>query len=333
MIWNLLMLLALVYRMAEPGYHFDFPRDHFNHADFRTEWWYYTGNLHDAAGHRYGFELVFFRQGQPGAEDNRSAWALHDVYMAHLALTDAAGRRFRHLQRLNRQGPGIAGVSLERGRIWNGNWSADWHGDTQVLRAVAPEFRFELKAVSTTPPVLHGENGLSRKSDGPGRASYYVSLPRLVTTGQLTVAGKSFAVEGTAWMDHEWFTQQLSPDQSGWDWFSVQLDDSTELMLFELRRKDGGIDPHSSGSYIARDGTVTPLVQSDFSLKPAAWFHKYPIEWDIAVPKRKLALHCKAVLPDQEFSRYWEGAVDYTGTRKGVGYLEMTGYTKPVEFR
>ena len=327
------MLFALVYRTAEPGYRFEFPRDHFSHPEFRTEWWYYTGNLHDAQGRRFGFEMVFFRQGEPAPGDNRSAWAVNDVYLAHLALTDAAGRRFRYQQRLNRQGPGIAGVSQERGRIWNGNWSVDWHGDTQLLRAVAPEFRFELRAVAATPPVLHGDHGLSRKADGPGRASYYVSLPRLVTTGQLTVGSKTFTVEGTAWMDHEWFTQQLSPEQAGWDWFSAQLDDGTELMLFELRRKDGRIDPHSSGTFIARDGTAHHLGQGDFNLKPTAWWHKYPIEWDVEVPARNLRLHCKAVLPDQELPQYWEGAVDYTGTRKGVGYLEMTGYTRPVEFR
>ena len=327
------MALLMVYRVAEPGYHIEFPRDHFSHPDFRTEWWYYTGNLHDATGRRFGFELVFFRQGQPGAGDNRSAWAVHDVYLAHLALTDAGGKRFRYRERLNRQGPGIAGVSQERGRIWNGNWGVDWHGETQVLRAVAPDFALELTAVSTTPPVLHGEKGLSRKGDGPGRASYYVSLPRLRTSGKIRVEGKTFSVEGTAWMDHEWFTQQLAPGQTGWDWFSVQLDDGTDLMLFELRRKDGGIDGHSSGSWIAADGRTTHLGQSDFTLKPTAWWHKYPIAWDIAVPSRGLVLHCTAVLPDQELAQYWEGAVDYTGTQKGVGYLEMTGYTRPVELQ
>ncbi len=331
MIWNLLAMLLLIYRVAEPGYHFEFPRDHFNHPDFRTEWWYYTGNLHDAAGHRFGFELVFFREGEPGGENNRSAWAAKDIYLAHLALTDAAGRRFRYQQRLNRQGPGIAGV--EPGRIWNGNWSSEWKGTTQTLRAIAPEFRFELTTVSVTPPVLHGENGLSRKAEGPGRASYYVSLPRLRTTGQLTLSGKTFQVAGTAWMDHEWFTRQLAPEQTGWDWFSVQLDDGTELMLFELRRKDGAIDSHSSGSFIARDGTTTHLTHGDFTLQPTAWWQKYPIEWNIAVPSHQLRLHAKAVLANQELPQYWEGAVDYTGTQTGVGYLEMTGYTRPVEFR
>ncbi len=330
------------FREVTPGYHFQFPRDHFDHPAYRTEWWYYTGNLHTAGGHRYGFELVFFRQGEHrGPQDNRSVWRVDDVYLAHLALTDIDGNRFRYVQRLNRAGPGIAGVRFDEGRIWNGNWEArfDQGSGTQTLRAVAEGIRFRLRLTPRTAPVIEGENGVSRKAAGEGRASYYVSLPLLEVQGSLNGA----AVTGTAWMDHEWFTHQLAPDQRGWDWFSVQLDNGTELMLFELRHNDGTIDPFSSGTYIGRDGRALHLKRSDFELRPLDYWKspktgaRYPIAWHIWVPGLGVDVECRAALRDQELvteedggTSYWEGAVTYTGTHRGVGYLEMTGYAKPV---
>ena len=238
------------FREVKPGYRYQFPRDHFDHPEFRTEWWYYTGNVRAADGRRYGFELVFFRQGEHrGPADNPSAWRADDVYLAHLALTDIDGGHFHYYQRLNRAGPGIAGVRAEEGRIWNGNWETNWDlaSGAQTLRAVAEGIRFQLRLTPRTPPVIHGEDGISRKAAGEGKASYYVSFPLLAVNGTLNGA----SVTGTAWMDHEWFTHQLDPDQRGWDWFSIQLENGTELMLFQLRRTDGSIDPFSSGTYIA----------------------------------------------------------------------------------
>src|SRR5665213_921068 len=136
------------YREALPGYRYQFPRDHFEHEDFRTEWWYYTGNVSDAAGKRFGFELVFFRQGERNHTGNdignKSKWDIRNLYLAHAALTDAAGKHFWYDERLNRAGPGIAGASFERQRIWNGNWSAQFTGDRQTLDAVTGRFRFHL---------------------------------------------------------------------------------------------------------------------------------------------------------------------------------------------
>ncbi len=321
------------YQAALPGYRYQFPRDHFAHPAYRTEWWYYTGNVWTADGRRFGFELVFFRQGErTSGPPNPSVWALHDVYLAHAALTDVRGQHFWFHERLNRAGPGIAGVSEDQARTWNGNWSAQWHGNAQTLQAITPEFRFDLRAVAATPPVIHGLHGISQKAEGAGHASHYVSLPRLVTTGVITVGRETFQVSGAAWMDHEWFTEQLAPEQIGWDWFSVQLEDKTELMLFELRRKDGSIDPNSAGTFIGADGVSTHLRASEFTLKPVEWWNKYPVAWEIAVPSRNLHLHCKAVMRNQELSSYWEGAVDYSGSAKGAGYLEMTGYKKPFRF-
>jgi len=330
------------WRQAAPGYRYQFPRDHFDHPDFQTEWWYYTGNLRAANGRRYGFELVFFRRGQNVApSDNPSVWRVDDLYLAHLALTDIDGRRFRSYQRLNRAGPGIAGVSFDDGRIWNANWQAQWNKATgrQTLSAVAAGIRFTLHLEPRTPPVIHGEDGISRKAAGPGQASYYVSFPRLEVTGTLNGA----VVSGTAWMDHEWFSNLLDPTERGWDWFSIQLDDGAELMLFQLRRVDGGTEPFSSGTYIARDGRATHLTSADFALEPLdKWTSprthaRYPVKWRIAVPRLKLALECAAAIPDQELvseepggNAYWEGAVTYHSTVGGVGYLEMTGYAAPV---
>ena len=326
------------YRQALPGYRYQFPRDHFDHPDFRTEWWYYTGNVRTQAGRRYGFELVFFRQGQHrGPSENPSTWRIDDLYLAHLGLTDIDGRHFYSAQRLNRAGPGIAGISFADGRIWNGNWESEWDkaSGAQTLSAVARDVRFSLRLSPLTPPVIHGENGVSQKGEGAGKASYYVSFPRLGVDG--TLNGQ--AVTGTAWMDHEWFTHQLEPNQVGWDWFSVQLENHTELMLFQIRRQDGAIDPYSAGTYIAPDGRATHLKRSDFQLEPLAFWTspatgaRYPIRWRITIPSLRITLDCDADLAAQELvskedgtPSYWEGAVTYSGSANGVGYLEMTGY-------
>ncbi|HWE52568.1 MAG TPA: lipocalin-like domain-containing protein [Bryobacteraceae bacterium] len=322
---------GFTWREALPGYAYQFPRDHFEHQDFRTEWWYYTGNVTGAAGERYGFELVFFRQGENRAAQSKSAWAVQDVYLAHAALTDARGKKFWYEERLNRAGPGVAGASFEQRRIWNGNWQVAWNGEVQTLDAVTDHFKFHLQLLPKNPLVIHGENGVSQKGEGEGRASHYVSFPLLAVAG--TIDGK--AVTGRAWMDHEWFTEQLAPDQVGWDWFSIQLDNNTELMLFELRRKDGSIDPHSSGTFIDEKGRERHLTRQDFSLQPVSYWHKYPVQWKIQVPSEHIDIVSHAVLPDQELKNpsYWEGAVDYTGTRSGAGYIEMTGYDGPVKFQ
>ena len=333
------------YREALPGYAFSFPRDHFEHADFRTEWWYYTGNVWSADGHRFGFELVFFRQGERvGARDNPSSWRVNDVYLANAALTDIDGKHFTWHERVNRAGPGIAGVNFAQQRVWNGNWSVNWKNENQTLTATAEDFSFHLKATPAKPFVIQGENGVSQKAAGLGRASHYVSFPLLSVTGAIQTGDRTFKVSGQAWMDHEWFTHQLQNNQTGWDWFSIQLDNKTELMLFELRHKDGSVDPYSSGTYIGVDGSARHLTSRDFTLRPLETWQspktqgRYPIAWSIHIPSLHLDLQCRALLHDQELAgsrgaKYWEGAVDYSGSQHGVGYLEMTGYDKPVALR
>ena len=334
------------YRVALPGYRYEFPRDFFAHPEFQTEWWYTTGNVKSADGRAFGFELTFFRQAVSSDESRRGTWDVRDIYLAHLALSDLDGGRFYHSERVNRSGPGIAGVSEKEGRVWNGNWFAAWKNDgTQHLAAQSDEFQFDFTLTPEKAPVIHGENGVSQKAEGAGRASYYFSQTRLATTGTIVLEGKQFAISGLSWMDHEFFTHQLGADQTGWDWFSIQLEDKTELMLFILRHKDGSIDPYSAGTYVDVSGQSVHLRATDFSLQPQGSTWKspatgatYPIQWSVSVPKLGLALGAKTKLAQQEITgntkfapSYWEGAMEFSGTRgktkiNGVGYLEMTGY-------
>ena len=356
---------ADLYRLAEPGYHFQFPRDHFNHPDFQTEWWYYTGNVHTSEGRRFGFELTFFRQGvhRDTGRVDMNVWDVSDVWMAHLALSDIDGGRFFHNERLNRSGAGNAGADLESARVWNGNWSAHWQlaatapGSVaaQQLTGVDGRFSVNLSVKSEKPPMIHGVNGISQKAEGSGHASHYVSFTRLITNGTITIEGKQYIVEGLSWMDHEFFTQQLDANQTGWDWLSLQFDDGSELMLFRLRRSDGSIDPYSAGTYVDPQGRAMHLASSDFSLTPAAsgriWTSpdtkaRYPIEWTIHVPSLSLEGILTTRLPQQEMTgkssiapAYWEGAVEMNGGKntksrslKAAGYLEMTGYAGAVRF-
>jgi predicted secreted hydrolase len=338
------------YRDALPGYRYKFPQDHFNHPDFQTEWWYYTGNVKSADGHRFGFELTFFRQGVDRDSRAPGTWEVRDLYFAHLALSDLDGGKFLHAERGNRAGPGIAGVNEVDGRIWNGNWQVAWRDDEQVLQAIDARFAFHLTLRSAKSPVIHGENSVSQKAEGAGHASHYVSLTRLNTQGEIELGGRKLPVAGTAWMDHEFFTHQLEPDQVGWDWMSIQLQDNSELMLFHIRRKDGSIDPYSAGTLVDSRGDTTHLRRDEFTLEPAGatWVSPatravYPVRWKISVPKLGIALEASTLLPSQELASstgfapaYWEGAVVFAGTKGGssiggVGYLEMTGYDRPIE--
>lgn len=334
------------YRLALPNYRFEFPRDHFNHPEFQTEWWYYTGNLRTAQGRRFGFELTFFRQAvdrQPAT----SVWDLKDVWMAHLALSDIEGGQFLHTERFNRAGPGVAGADLKQARVWNGNWHAQWSfdpagagGSTQTLQGIADRFSFELLLKAEKPPIINGQNGVSQKAEGRGKASHYISFTRLATTGAIVLDGKRFSVEGTSWMDHEFFSHQLEAGHSGWDWFSMQLNDGSELMLFRLRRSGGSIDPYSAGTYVDPQGHSKHLAAGDFALTPGKTWTSgktrgvYPVEWTIEIPSMGFEAAVRTPLVQQEITgstTYWEGAIDIDATRsgrqvQGVGYLEMTGY-------
>jgi predicted secreted hydrolase len=332
------------WRQAEPGYRFAFPDDHRSHPDYKIEWWYYTGNLRAADGRRFGYQVTFFRVGLAFAPATSSRWAVRDLFVAHLALTDVAARRFWFRERMNRAGPDIAGASIERYRVWNDDWEARLEDGTHVLTAADRGLGIELRLAPGKGVVVHGTGGISQKGASPGNATHYYSMPRMPTRGSVTLEGRAVEVSGESWMDHEFGTSFLEPDQAGWDWFSIQLSDGHDLMVFQLRRADGSRDPHSSGTLVSPDGGVTALRPGSFDLQILDEWQspgtraRYPVAWRITVPGQDLDLTVRPAIEDQELRLgdssgvvYWEGATDVAGTRagkpvRGHGYLELTGY-------
>jgi predicted secreted hydrolase len=336
------------FTLAVPPYTFAFPRDHASHPGYQTEWWYYTGHVQAASGRAFGYELTFFRVGLPRLRaSSMSAWAVRDLLFVHMALTDERGGKFVFHDAVLRPALGLAGADTTRYHVWLDASSAQLAGDgvTHLLRAVAPEFALDLAAKSLKPPAIHGTGGVSQKTAGVGNASHYYSLTRMATSGSLRVGGDSLAVTGTSWMDHEYGSGSLTAQHAGWDWFSLQLDDGRELMLYALRMKDGSIEPLSAGSLIERDGSVRHLKRADFAItaksrwKSATTGADYPSGWHLSVPAQAIELDVTPTVRDQELVAramggvvYWEGSCRVRGTSHGVavsgmGYTELTGYT------
>lgn len=332
------------WREATAGYQYAFPRDHASHNDYKIEWWYYTGNLETSTGRRFGYQLTFFRTGITPQVGNPSRWAVRDLYMVHFCISDLEQKSFHSFEKLNRAGIGWAGAETDFYRVWNEDWQAQLEGKDHLIKADNGDYQLDLRLSSDKPEVIHGENGISQKGALAGNASHYVSLTRLRSTGTVTVGGETFAVTGLSWMDHEFGTSFLEESQTGWDWFSIQLDDNRELMMFQIRRADGSIDPRSSGTLIEADGRTIHIPFGEFALKPTGktWHSEasgatYPIEWSIELPRFDLRLNVKAAFDNQELRTtestavtYWEGSVNVesaNGERKGRGYLEMTGYS------
>lgn len=333
-----------VWREALPGYQFAFPRDHAAHPDYRIEWWYYTGNLATADGRRFGYQLTFFRTGLTPEPSNLSRWTVRDLYMAHFALSDLTNQKFSAFEKLNRAGVGEAGAETNHYRVWNEGWEARLEGDQHVLSAAEGNMQLALTLAPEKAPIIHGEHGVSKKGAAVGNASHYYSLTRLRTTGTLTIDGEELAVSGFSWMDHEFGTSFLESEQVGWDWFSLQLHDGRELMLFQIRRADGSIDPHSSGTLVEPDGRTTHLSQAEFTLTPSQPWRSpvsgasYPMTWKVTVPAHGLHFLVRAAFPGQELQTaastgviYWEGSTivssdDAAQEILGRGYVEMTGY-------
>ena len=341
-----LLLAAANWKAAEPGWSYEFPRDHHAHREFKTEWWYFTGNVFDAEGNRFGYELTFFRQGiKPLAEKdpNGSRFIVDDLKFAHFAITDVAKKQFRFEQKTSRGAFGEAGFDDAKRLAWIDNWTLATNGDDAFdLMASSEAGTIHLHLRATKPPVIHGENGVSVKAAGGSSASHYYSIPRLETTGEIFRNGATHPFRGESWFDHEWSSSQLGKGEVGWDWICLQWDDGAALMLYRMRLENGGQDPSSSGTWIAPDGTTTHLRASDFQMNAiATWKSKaggapYPIGWKITLPGQRAEFTIRAALEDQEFRlgpiTYWEGAIDAVGMRdskaiKGTGYLELTGYS------
>ena len=336
------------WRSALPGWRYEFPRDHRAHSDFKTEWWYFTGNLFDETGRRFGYELTFFRQGiipPPERNPERSRFVVNDLKFAHFTITDASGRRFLFEEKASRGAFDDAG--FDRGDVvaWIDDWTLEMNaaGEFKLSanggssRERSPSlFALDLGLTPVKPPVIHGKGGVSAKAVEEGHASHYYSITRLPSLGRLQFNGRKLDVRGTSWFDHEWATNQLAPHQLGWNWLCVQFDDNTELMLYQMRRDDGTFDPASSGTFIASDGTATHLRANDFSMTSNGTWKSdktgavYPERWRVQVPSRGIDVAVRPVLNDQELALapliYWEGAVDVSGSGEGVGYLELTGY-------
>ncbi len=340
---TLLMAAGSPFRLALPGYVFSFPRDHFAHDDYRTEWWYFTGHL-GSGSKEYGYELTFFRSGVAENRSNPSRWAAKNLYLAHFAVSEIGGKSFHYFERAARAGVGQAGASDDRFRVWVGDWEVSGQGPTARLKAQDQRFALDLTVTAEKPPVIHGENGVSQKGEGRGRASHYYSFTRMKTNGTLVVNGASHPVGGSSWMDHEFGSTDLAPDQVGWDWFSLQLDGGNELMLYVIRKSNGQPDPYSAGTWTSADGKSTQLRQSDFSIEVLdRWTSPhtngvYPMKWRVRVPKLSFDAVITPAFPDQELNTtqstqvtYWEGAARVEGTlagqpAKGEAYVEVTGY-------
>ncbi|HET8539941.1 MAG TPA: lipocalin-like domain-containing protein [Anaeromyxobacter sp.] len=344
------------FRPADPAHRWEFPRDHHAHPGYRTEWWYLTGSLEDAAdpSRRFGFQLTFFRLGlAPRAPALDSAWAAADAVMAHLAVTDVAAGTHHFSEVVWRATPLLGGFPPPPDALlaWarapagtGGRWTLSLEGGAFRLAARddARGLALELSARPAKPVALQGPNGLSRKSADARHASLYASITRLATEGTLAAGGRSYRVRGESWMDQEVGSSQLAPDQVGWDWWSLRLADGRDLMMYVLRRADGA-PSWRTATLVERDGRVRVLGPEEWSVRSAGTWTSpatravYPAGWDIAVPGAGVrvtatplvaaAENVSALVPGLS---YWEGPVGLTGAggvRDGDGYVELTGYT------
>ena len=332
------------YERALGSRKFRFPEDHAAHNEYRTEWWYFTGNMRTREGRHFGFELTFFRHALAPEPIGRSSnWGANQAWMAHLSVTDTRRGEFIAAERFSRQALGLAGSRPQPFRVWLEDWSAYGEGagiPPLHLRAGTERAGLELTLNGTKPVALHGDGGIDPKGPEPGNASFYYSLTRLQGAGTIRVAGEEFAVMGTAWMDREWSTSALSPDLAGWDWFGLQLSDNREIMYYRLRTQDGGSSPFSGGSLVLADGSVHALTPQDVILTPTQYWtstasgSRYPVSWQLDLPAQQMTLRVRPYLREQELNlavRYWEGAVSVTGSQRGTeitgdGYVELTGY-------
>lgn len=324
-----------------------FPRDHGCHPDYRTEWWYFTGNLSDERGQKFGYQLTFFRQGMERSESvKNNTWSIDDVYLAHFAVVDISQQQFSHGERISRKGPGLASSSLKGMEVHVLNWSAKMMGDVISLNARHQGMEIRLELSPTKPAVLHGWKGLSKKGPKEGQSSFYYSFTALKTKGSLkTTAMKTpVNVEGISWFDHEFGSNQLTEQQTGWDWFSIHLSDGRDIMVYFLRKKDGTVEGASSGTIVEKNGTTRHLALADVNISVLGTWKSpetggsYPSAWRIGIPSADIDISLSAAVPHQEMTTeastgvtYWEGVVSGNGLSSGKtvsleGYAELTGY-------
>lgn len=335
---------------------FDFPLDHGSHPNFRTEWWYVTGNLSTEDEREFGFQFTIFRNAlAPITPGGPSPWSTNQAYMGHFAVTDVDSGEFLTEENFARGAAGLAGVTSAPLRVWVEDWALEGAHREGTSPALGDEvFPLRLTAggdgmtlnlflEAGKPPVFQGDQGLSQKGPEPGNASFYYSHTRMPASGLLSLGTDTLEVSGLAWLDREWSTSALADGYVGWDWFALQLEDGWDMMVYSLRRSDGSAGSLSAGALIDPDGNRIELDWgSDLLLESThTWASPidgavYPAGWRIQVLSRGWDLTIDPVIPDQELNltfRYWEGAVRVRGTGesggpvRGRGYVELTGYT------
>lgn len=328
---------ATAYPPVEPGRKLKFPIDHGAHPAYRTEWWYITGWI-ESDGVSRGFQVTFFRS-RPGVqEDNQSAFAPKQLIFAHAAIADAAKGRLIYDERVAREGFGLAYANIGDTDVGIDDWTLNRSAGVYRARIAADDFAFDLSFVPTQPVLLQGRAGFSSKGPRPGDASYYYSLPQLRVEGTIQMDGETAAVSGTAWLDHEWSSEYLSPAAQGWDWVSVNFSDGGALVAFRMRARSGGT-LWAGGSVRRNDGTLGIFSPDDVEFEPTRLWRsprtgiEYPVEMRIRAGRYDLEI--TPLMDDQELDSrastgilYWEGAVRASagGRRVGRGYLELTGY-------
>jgi predicted secreted hydrolase len=328
-----------------------FPRDHGAHPDFKTEWWYFTGNLVDTLDRKFGYQLTIFRQGvqfKPAQADSK--WAVRDFYFGHLTVSDLSAARFHVAERVTRGALGEASAMTDRMDVVMGPWSIEQDRDERIqLSAREDDIAIEFTARPLKPLILEGVKGLSKKGSEDGQASYYYSYPRLETTGTMRISDNTYTVTGESWFDHEFSTSMLGKDQVGWDWFCIQLDNHEEIMLYAMRTKSGAMDPSSEGTWVKIDGSTQRIEPGSFTIeklgtwKSTASGATYPAGWHITIPGHKADLTVTPAMSDQELHLskmgtldYWEGSSTIQGkvgatAVTGVGYTELTGYAGSLQ--
>jgi predicted secreted hydrolase len=315
------------YPVVTPGYRLSFPRDHGAHPDFRQEWWYVTGWLATPRGEPLGFQVTFFRARPDVATDNPSAFTPRQIVLAHAALSDPRHGRLRHEERAARVALGLAGAEQGMTRIWVDDWRLELEGERYRAHIAAREFTLQLEFAASQAPLAQGEAGFSRKGPRPEEASYYYSRPQLAARGTVERGGAREAVSGTAWLDHEWSSQYMAADADGWDWAGINLADGRALMAFRMRGKTG------TTLYAPPGVSFTPLRR----WRSPRTGVEYPVSVRVAAGGETWTL--EPLMEDQELDArastgtiYWEGAVRalQQGKEAGRGYLELTGYWRPM---
>jgi predicted secreted hydrolase len=322
-----------------------FPADFGSHPDFRTEWWYVTGWLKTQQGEPLGFQITFFRSKPATDAANPSAFAPHQLLIAHCALSDPKRGRLWQDQRIRRAGMQLAEAAEGDTNVWIERWSLKRQDGKYVAQIDAEDFSLDLALTETQAVLLNGEAGISRKGPLPQAASYYYSLPHLKVTGRISRKGAKSEVSGEAWFDHEWSSEYLEPQAIGWDWIGINLDDGAALMAFRIRGPQEE-QRWAGGTYRSGDGQVQILQPADIEFRARRQWTSprtgtsYPVEWSVRVGLRKIDL--KPLLDDQENDTrlstgaiYWEGAVSAYEQRRliGRGYLELTGYGERLQLR